>query len=128
MELFELSVLYPRWIFVFLGWIIFAILRLWSIKNVIDELTTPLKRKTAWGEHKRKHFEDYIIAIIFGLILATVMNVIVAAYDAVKETEYNHLLTKTYVDLGISFIIGVFSLKILKKLKGKGDQIDNFNL
>jgi hypothetical protein len=121
MELLDISVLLPRYIFVIMGWIIFASLRLWAIKNTIDEINTSSKRKIAWREYKRKHIEDYIISLIIGLILSTALNALVIIIDKIKDTDYNHIITSAYADLGACFLIGLFSLSIAKKIRSKGE-------
>lgn len=121
MEYFDFDVLLPRFLFVFLGWLIYSAFLLRRQKNDVDELNNASKRRQAWKTFWRKHWEDFPFALIVSLITSIVIDVGVILYDAWSKTDYHETISNAAgADLGVSFLLGAFGMQLISKYYSKG--------
>lgn len=99
-----------------LGVLLNLVRTLWFTKNRIDLLPNKQARKSAWREYWRTSWEDGLVAAIASIIFVLVLDVMVLVYDAWQDTNYDAWLDDNYVGYGVSFLIGLFALKIMEKL------------
>lgn len=104
-----------------LGVLLNFVRTLWLEKNKIDLFTTATQRKSAWKTYWRQNWEDSPVALVTAVIFTLVLDVMVLVYDAWQNTNYDSKLDDAYVSYGISFLLGLFALKIMDKLFAAGN-------